>query len=115
LLRQPTGAAGFLEAPAVDLAARMVAENPGRSFIGSQIGSYQILSLLGAGGMGEVYRARDSRLDRGVAFKVLPAGLLANEAARRRFRKEALALAKLNHPHIAVIMTWAKRLAWTIW
>ena len=71
--------------------------------IGSQIGSYQIVSLLGAGGMGEVYRARDTRLDRDVALKVLPVGLLADEAARRRFRKEALALAKLSHPHIAVI------------
>jgi serine/threonine protein kinase len=103
LLSQGTAAAGFLEGPAVDLAARMVAENSGRSLIGSQIGSYQILSLLGAGGMGEVYRARDTRLDRDVALKVLPAGLLADEAVRRRFRKEALALAKLNHPHIAVI------------
>jgi eukaryotic-like serine/threonine-protein kinase len=74
-----------------------------QSLIGSQIGSYQIVSLLGAGGMGEVYRARDTRLDRDVALKVLPAGLLADEAVRRRFRKEALALAKLSHPHIAVI------------
>ena len=54
LLRQGTRAAGFLEGPAVDLAAKMVGENPRRSLIGSQIGSYQILSLLGAGGMGEV-------------------------------------------------------------
>src|SRR5258708_31301853 len=53
--------------------------------------------------MGEGYRAHDARLDRDVALKVLPAGLLADEAARRRFRKEALALAKLSHSHIAVI------------
>ena len=70
---------------------------------GLRLGPYEILSAIGAGGMGEVYRARDSRLDRDVALKVLPAGLLADEAARRRFRKEALALAKLSHSHIAVI------------
>src|SRR5580693_694014 len=70
---------------------------------GTKLGPYEILAPLGAGGMGEVYRARDPRLDREVALKILPAGLLADEAARRRFRKEALALAKLSHSHIAVI------------
>ena len=53
--------------------------------------------------MGVVYRARDGRLERDVAIKVLPPGPLADEAARKRFRKEALALAKLNHPNIAAI------------
>ncbi len=68
--------------------------------IGQTLGRYRILEKIGAGGMGEVYRARDERLDRDVALKVLPAGLLADEAARQRFRREALALGKLNHPNI---------------
>jgi serine/threonine protein kinase/formylglycine-generating enzyme required for sulfatase activity/dienelactone hydrolase len=70
---------------------------------GARLGPYEILGALGAGGMGEVYRARDSRLDRTVAIKVLPAGLLTDEPARRRFRKEALALARLSHPNIAAV------------
>ena len=70
---------------------------------GTKLGPYEILARLGAGGMGVVYRARDGRLERDVAIKVLPFGLLADEAARKRFRKEALALAKLNHPNIAAV------------
>ncbi len=64
---------------------------------------YRILEQIGAGGMGVVYRAHDQRLDRDVALKVLPAGALVDEAARKRFHKEALALSKLNHPNIAVV------------
>ncbi len=64
---------------------------------------YRILEQIGAGGMGVVYRAHDERLDRNVALKVLPAGALADESARKRFHKEALALSKLNHPNIATI------------
>jgi serine/threonine protein kinase/tetratricopeptide (TPR) repeat protein len=64
---------------------------------------YRILERLGAGGMGEVYRAHDTHLDRDVAIKVLPAGLLGDEAARRRFRREAKALSRLNHAHIATV------------
>ncbi len=103
LLAQEKGAEGFLEAPALEVAARMLSHGSGQSLIGRQIGSYQVLSLLGAGGMGEVYRARDPRLDRDVALKVLPTGALTDEATRRRFRKEALTLAKLNHPNIATV------------
>jgi eukaryotic-like serine/threonine-protein kinase len=70
---------------------------------GTQVGSYEIVSLLGAGGMGEVYRARDPRLKREVALKVLP-DVAAVEADRReRFTREALAVAALNHPHIVTI------------
>jgi serine/threonine protein kinase/Tfp pilus assembly protein PilF len=71
--------------------------------IGQTISHYRIIEQIGAGGMGVVYRARDERLDRDVAIKVLPPGTLADEAARKRFRKEALALAKLNHPNIATV------------
>ncbi len=71
--------------------------------IGQQLGHYRVVEKIGAGGMGEVYRARDEHLERDVAIKVLPVGTLADEAARKRFRKEALALSKLNHPNIATI------------
>ncbi|MFQ5817817.1 MAG: serine/threonine-protein kinase, partial [Terriglobia bacterium] len=71
--------------------------------IGKTLGHYRVLEKIGAGGMGEVYRAHDTRLDRDVALKVLPAGALADEAARKRFRKEALALSKLNHPNIETV------------
>ena len=71
--------------------------------IGQTLGHYRIVEKLGEGGMGVVFRAHDERLDRDVAIKVLPAGTLADEAARKRFRKEALALAKLNHPNISTL------------
>jgi tetratricopeptide (TPR) repeat protein/TolB-like protein len=71
--------------------------------IGQVLGHYKILDQLGAGGMGVVYRAHDEQLDRFVAVKVLPAGVLADEATRKRFRQEALALAKLNHPNIETV------------
>jgi serine/threonine protein kinase/Tfp pilus assembly protein PilF len=71
--------------------------------IGQTLGHYRILERVAAGGMGVVYRARDEQLDRDVAVKVLPLGTLSDEAARRRFRKEAMALAKLNHPNIETV------------
>ncbi len=71
--------------------------------LGRTVSHYRVLEKLGGGGMGEVYRAHDERLDRDVALKVLPAGTLADETARRRFRKEALTLSQLNHPNIAVV------------
>jgi formylglycine-generating enzyme required for sulfatase activity/dienelactone hydrolase len=70
---------------------------------GTSLGRYTILEPLGAGGMGVVYRARDERLERVVAIKVLTPGVLVGEEMRRQFRKEALALAKLNHAHIAAV------------
>jgi hypothetical protein len=71
--------------------------------IGRRLSHYRIEEQLGAGGMGEVYRARDEKLGRDVALKVLPAGALADEEARRRFRKEAEALSRLSHPHVATL------------
>src|SRR5512140_1036977 len=70
---------------------------------GSQLGPYHVLDALGAGGMGEVYRARDTRLGREVALKVLPEGLTSTFEARARFELEARAIASLNHPHICTI------------
>ena len=71
--------------------------------IGTTLGHYTLLEEIGAGGMGRVYRAMDERLEREVAIKILPAGALADPEARKRFRKEALALSKLNHPNIATV------------
>ncbi len=71
--------------------------------IGSTLSRYSILEQIGSGGMGTVYRAQDTRLKRDVAIKVLPAGLLTDDLARHRFRKEALALSQLNHPNIATV------------
>jgi serine/threonine protein kinase len=70
---------------------------------GSRLGPYEIVSAIGAGGMGEVYRARDSKLDRHVAIKVLPAQLAENAAALARFEREAKAVAALSHPNILAI------------
>src|SRR5437773_2676201 len=71
--------------------------------IGRTLSHYRIVEQIAAGGMGVVHRARDERLGRDVALKVLPPGALSDEAARERFRREALALSRLNHPHIATI------------
>jgi tetratricopeptide (TPR) repeat protein/TolB-like protein len=71
--------------------------------IGQTVAHYQVVEKLGAGGMGDVYRAHDLQLDRDIALKVLPGGTLSEDSARRQFRTEALALAKLNHPSIATV------------
>ena len=70
---------------------------------GTRLGPYEILSPIGAGGMGEVYRAKDTRLDRTVAVKVLPSDLADSPGARQRFEREARAISGLNHPHICVL------------
>jgi len=71
--------------------------------IGQTLGHYRIVEKIGAGGMGEVYHPHDKQLDRDVALNVLPAGTLADEAARKHCRRETLALAKLNHPDIETV------------
>src|SRR5215510_7657822 len=70
---------------------------------GTKLGPYEIAAPLGAGGMGEVYRARDQRLDRTVAIKVLPSHLSSNPDLRQRFEREARAVSSLNHPHICTL------------
>jgi Tol biopolymer transport system component len=70
---------------------------------GTKLGPYEILAPIGAGGMGEVYRARDTRLGRDVAIKVLPAAMAENPQARERFEREARAVSKLNHPNICTL------------
>src|ERR1700732_3843753 len=71
--------------------------------IGQTLGHYRIEEKIGAGGMGEVYRAHDEHLDRDVAIKVLPAGTPNDKGARKRFRKEAQVLSRLSHPNIAMV------------
>jgi serine/threonine protein kinase len=71
--------------------------------VGSRLGTYEILGALGAGGMGEVYRAHDARLARHVAIKALPAEFARDPQRLARFRREAQTLAGLNHPNIAAI------------
>jgi len=70
---------------------------------GRRLGPYEILTAIGAGGMGEVYKARDTRLDRSVAIKVLPAQVSADPERRARFEREAKTIAGLNHPHICTL------------
>jgi len=70
---------------------------------GSRLGPYEVVSTLGAGGMGEVYRARDTRLERSVAIKVLPANLSSDPSRRQRLEREAKAISKLSHPHICTL------------
>src|SRR5580704_4495945 len=70
---------------------------------GTRLGPYEILAPLGAGGMGEVYRARDTRVNRDVALKVLPDDLARDPSRRQRFEREARAVAALNHPDIVAV------------
>jgi serine/threonine protein kinase len=70
---------------------------------GSRLGPYEIVSPLGAGGMGEVYKARDTRLDRTVAIKVLPQRLSSSSEVRQRFEREARTISQLSHPHICAL------------
>src|SRR5690242_4351277 len=70
---------------------------------GTQLGPYEVLSRLGAGGMGEVYRARDTRLNREVAIKVLPADFAKDADRLKRFQQEAHATSALNHPNILTV------------
>jgi serine/threonine protein kinase len=93
----------FLGKPALQEIARQFAETATSSWVGREIGNYQFVSLAGAGGMGEVYRARDTKLKREVAIKVLPEEFSSHQEWVSRFQHEAELLASLNHPNIAAI------------
>jgi len=93
----------FIEQPALEVAAKMMAQEKPESLLGQQLGSYEILSLLGTGGMGVVYKARDARLKRFVAIKILPADQVSDPERKRRFIQEARAASALNHPNIITI------------
>src|ERR1017187_6404483 len=101
LLAEDEAAGSFLETPPMqDVTAT---ETTTVAFLGRQFGPYRIVSPLGAGGMGEVYRAHDSKLGRDVAIKTLPAEFARDPERLARFRREARTLASLNHPNIAAI------------
>jgi serine/threonine protein kinase len=103
LLAQDMSAAGVLSGGAVVAAAGLVSDVGHSTLVGRRIGVYQILAPIGAGGMGEVYRARDTRLGRDVAIKVLPSRFTSHPDRLARFEREARVLASLNHPHVAAI------------
>ena len=100
LLAHEQSAQSFIEEPVLDAAARTLATS---GLLGERIGPYQVVSLLGSGGMGDVYRARDTQLDRDVAIKVLSPVFLSDPERLARFHREARVLASMNHPHIGAI------------
>lgn len=103
LLKAHDEAESFFNAPAAEIVAEAMANDQSENLAGKSLGRYQVIELLGAGGMGEVYLARDTRLDRKVALKLLPENLTADEQSRQRFVREAKAASALNHPHIITI------------
>ena len=106
LLAAHESASAFIDRPAVEIAATLIANHTGPttgSIEGEKIGTYQVLSLLGKGGMGEVYLARDQKLGRKVALKVLPKQFTQDPMRVKMFEREARAASALNHPNIITI------------
>ena len=95
----------FLESPAVQMAAKAIARTTERLAPGRTLGPYKIVSLLGSGGMGEVWRATDTALGRDVAIKVLPTAYCFDSERLRRFETEARAAGLLNHPNVLAVYT----------
>src|SRR4026209_2749597 len=102
LLAYDKQAQQLLDRPAMQVAAEKLAGEP-PSLVGRKLGPYQIQVVLGAGGMGEVYKAKDTRLNRTVAIKILPRLLSERVDLRQRFEREARAIAGLNHPNICTL------------
>jgi eukaryotic-like serine/threonine-protein kinase len=102
--RLPVASEALRADPLIVLPASM-GQTPAQTVLpsGHRVGAYEVVAPLGAGGMGEVYKARDTRLDRIVAIKVLPAHVARDSLARDRFEREARAVAALNHPHICTL------------
>ena len=103
LLARAADASGFLETIAVELMGRALAAAETTSWVGRRFGQYEIRSIVGAGGMGEVYLAHDTRLKRDVAIKCLSPHVASDAGARDRLEREARLLATLNHPNVAAI------------
>jgi serine/threonine protein kinase len=103
LLASNDEAGEFLSSSALDVAAKVLATEQDRHLIGKKVGHYQVLSLIGAGGMGYVYLAEDTRLNRRVAIKLLPREFTQDQDRVRRFKQEARAASALNHPNILTI------------
>src|SRR5262249_18322786 len=97
------GGDAVVDTPALAAAAQALAGQPTAWLVGRRLGVYQVTAVLGAGGMGEVYRARDTKLGREVAIKILPRPFTRDAERLARFDREARVLAALNHPHIGAI------------
>ena len=103
LLTSHERAENFIEVPAFEVAPELVTNDKAGALVGKLIGHYRIESLIGVGGMGEVYLARDERLGRKAALKLLPDNLTTDEAQLSRFKNEARSASALNHPNILTV------------
>src|SRR6185503_6626968 len=103
LLAYEEDAERFMESPALEVTARNISQDRDARLVGRTLSHYQVQSLLGAGGMGEVYLARDPRLDRALALKILPLDLAFDADRLQRFTRDVKAASALNHPNVATI------------
>src|SRR6266850_6046948 len=103
LLAASEQAGSLLDSPAMKIAAPLFVADAAGSMLGQSVGRYKIVTALGAGGMGEVYLAHDTRLGRQIALKLLPAHFTTDKDRLRRFEQEAHAASTLSHPHVCMI------------